>query len=76
MAGVNCEPVFHLEKTAELPTGTRARIGRNQREWEEKAVMGIDWMTRRGLAQAIPPVYAEWIARQALAYIRSPDAPR
>lgn len=31
--------------------------------------MGIDWMTRDELAQAIPPAYTEWIGRQLLAAI-------
>lgn len=29
-----------------------------------KALMGIDWMTMRGLAQSIPPVYTEYIGHQ------------
>lgn len=33
--------------------------------------MGIDWMTRRELAQAVPPVYAEWNGRQLLAAVRA-----
>lgn len=30
------------------------------------AAMGIDWMSHKGLAQAIPPAYTEWIGRQLL----------
>ncbi len=30
--------------------------------WRE--VMGIDWMTRDELAQAVPPAYSEYLARQ------------
>lgn len=33
-------------------------------EWRE--VMGIDWMTRDELAQAIPPTYTEWIGARLL----------
>lgn len=36
-----------------------------------RAVMGIDWMSRDELAQAIPPAYSEYIARQFLAQTAS-----
>jgi len=36
--------------------------------WRE--VMGIDWMNRDELAQAIPPAYGEFIGRQAMKQIR------
>jgi DNA (cytosine-5)-methyltransferase 1 len=31
---------------------------------EARDVMGIDWMTRKELSQAIPPAYTEWIGLQ------------
>jgi DNA (cytosine-5)-methyltransferase 1 len=42
-------------------------------DWRE--VMGIDWMTRDELAQAIPPVYGEWIGRAARAALDCTQLP-
>lgn len=36
---------------------------------DAKRAMGIDWMTMKGLSQAIPPAYGEFIGRAALAYL-------
>lgn len=36
---------------------------------DARHAMGIDWMPMKYLSQAIPPAYAEWIGRQALAYL-------
>ncbi|KAB0669110.1 DNA cytosine methyltransferase [Oryzomonas sagensis] len=38
-------------------------------EWRE--AMGIDWMNGKGLAQAIPPAYTEWIGRQLMEYLNT-----
>jgi DNA (cytosine-5)-methyltransferase 1 len=34
--------------------------------------MGIDWMDKHGLSQAVPPAYTEFIGGQALTYITTP----
>ncbi len=40
-----------------------------------REAMGIDWMTRDELAQAIPPAYTEWIGRQLLNALSLDTAP-
>ena len=39
-----------------------------------RRAMGIDWMTRDGLAQAIPPAYTEHIGRELLEHLASERA--
>ena len=39
----------------------------NIRQWHD--AMGIDWMNRRPLTQAIPPAYTEFLGRQLLAHL-------
>lgn len=48
----------------------RGRIAADHRSvsaW--KAASGIDWMTQKELAQAIPPAYTEWIGRQLIQHL-------
>jgi len=33
---------------------------------EAKAAIGIDWMTRYEISQAVPPLYTEWIGKRLL----------
>jgi DNA (cytosine-5)-methyltransferase 1 len=44
--------------------------GGNVHEWP--AAMGIDWMTRHEMAEAIPPAYTEHLGKQLLAQIAVP----
>jgi DNA (cytosine-5)-methyltransferase 1 len=40
----------------------------------QQQLLGIDWMTERGMHQSIPPAYTEHIGRQLLAHIQSERA--
>ncbi len=48
---------------------TRTRLGRNPRIAEKRAAMGIDWMNRDELSEAIPPVYTEYVGNWLLDHI-------
>jgi DNA (cytosine-5)-methyltransferase 1 len=50
------------ERTA--PGGGNSRKPQNLQHARE--VMGIDWMTRRELGEAIPPAFTEWIGARLL----------
>jgi DNA (cytosine-5)-methyltransferase 1 len=58
--------------------GRCSGVPRSANAWHTEAAkrraMGIDWMRREELAQAIPPAYSEFIDRAALNYIRA-EAP-
>ena len=52
------------------PSGNRITIGRNPTIAEKREVMGIEWMTRAELSEAIPPAYTRYIGAQLLAHLR------
>lgn len=53
-------------KWRDLPEDLKRRLLDRNNAGAWQAAMGIDWMTRGELAQAIPPAYAEFIGRAAL----------
>lgn len=52
------------------PTGSLHVWGRQISKQECSDAMGIQWMTRKELTQAIPPAYTEWIGRQLIEHLR------
>lgn len=50
------------------------RFGRGIRTAEFRRLMGIDWMSRDELSQAIPPAYTEWLGAQLIAAIETSKA--
>lgn len=53
------------------PSGTRKWLGRNVTIAELRAAMGIDWMNRDELSQAIPPAYTEYIGAHLLRIVQA-----
>ena len=53
----------HVRKGGYVPRSVRVR----------RELLGIDWMTARGMDQAVPPAYAEHVGRQLLAHLNRED---
>lgn len=51
------------------PSWVREKLGYNPTIAHYRASMGIDWMNRNELSQAIPPVYCEFIGAQLLEHL-------
>ena len=43
---------------------------------EARALMDMEWSDRRGISQAIPPAYTEYIGRQIMAALTTPEPGR
>lgn len=60
-------PCNHKDGELVSVFGHGGHIYNSVQDWRD--VMGIDWMTRDELAQAIPPAYSEYIGRAAMQYL-------
>jgi DNA (cytosine-5)-methyltransferase 1 len=61
----------HYGKTNDMLDFVQVTGGGNCSIRAARDAMGIDWMTKNELNEAIPPVYAEFIGKQLLAYIQA-----
>jgi DNA (cytosine-5)-methyltransferase 1 len=67
------------KKTTKCPSLTDGAnyitvVGNDYLKAEGEKAMGINWMTKAGLSQAIPPAYTEWIGQQFLNFFLSHHA--
>ena len=65
------QPCLHLGPVPSVvghgtPTWVREKLGYNPTIAEYRQCMGIDWMNRDELSQAIPPAYTRYIGERAL----------
>jgi DNA (cytosine-5)-methyltransferase 1 len=66
------DPIYTVRNHGkDQPSGVCYVFGNGTGKSDDWAgAMGIDWMLRGELAQAIPPAYTEWLGKRLLEVIR------
>jgi DNA (cytosine-5)-methyltransferase 1 len=67
-------PIRILQKSAYCSVAGNGADGWSCRVADWRVAMGIDWMTRAEITQAIPPAYTAYIGRYLLGVLRSPES--
>jgi DNA (cytosine-5)-methyltransferase 1 len=68
-----CQHTFKTAKRGEYDRGQNGNItvaGNNFDLSFAKKAMGIDWMTKKELSQAIPPAYTHWLGTKIIEQIK------
>lgn len=58
---VHLEPIMTISGSSRGSRGEKEKFGHWPTEEEWQRAMGIDWMSTKGMSQAIPPAYTEYL---------------
>lgn len=61
---------YHWRKSRFVPVYGNGDKTKASHVWNQ--AMGIDWMTRKELTQAVPPAYSEYLGRQLIEALATP----
>lgn len=78
LAPLSCPPLGLIRRgySCVVGGGRPSGVGVEAKAWHTEAAkrkaMGVDWMVRHELNQAVPPAYSRFIGREAIEFLSSP----